>query len=498
MLMSNYLEQIREKKNIRQSLIELKQLIRDENQKKALAYELAGDFSDFTELLKDPDPKVRKNAVLILGEMECDDLAEMIWEAYKSEQTLFVKADYIKSLSKCECRQLLPELKERLKELPRKEVLPDEEKHIRTEIFALQALVLKYDRPKHHKFVGYKNDLEVILMTNRKHREVTVEQLPETKVKMLSGGVKFHTTQLEEVLKIRTYSEMLFPVPGLMLLEGSPDHMAKQLVHGGMIKFLNQNHEGVPPFYFRLEIKSSMASDRKIDLVKKMSLAIERESKREMVNTTSGYELEIRLVANKEGRFIPLIKLSTVPDRRFAYRKESLPTSIAPFNATLLVKLAEPFLKKDARVLDPFCGTGTMLIERARLMPCNTIYGIDILEEAIYKARTNSEIANIPIHYIHRNYFDFKHEYHFDEIVTNLPGIGKNMNQEALGVLYDRFLQKSEKMLENNGIIVLYTTMPDVLKSQLGKYKSYLLKKEAVINERENSRLFVLQFHVQF
>ena len=498
MLMSNYLEQIREKKNIRQSLIELKQLIRDENQKKALAYELAGDFSDFTELLKDPDPKVRKNAVLILGEMECDDLAEMIWEAYKSEQTLFVKADYIKSLSKCECRQLLPELKERLKELPRKEVLPDEEKHIRTEIFALQALVLKYDRPKHHKFVGYKNDLEVILMTNRKHREVTVEQLPETKVKMLSGGVKFHTTQLEEVLKIRTYSEMLFPVPGLMLLEGSPDHMAKQLVHGGMIKFLNQNHEGVPPFYFRLEIKSSMASDRKIDLVKKMSLAIERESKREMVNTTSGYELEIRLVANKEGRFIPLIKLSTVPDRRFAYRKESLPTSIAPFNAALLVKLAEPFLKKDARVLDPFCGTGTMLIERARLMPCNTIYGIDILEEAIYKARTNSEIANIPIHYIHRNYFDFKHEYHFDEIVTNLPGIGKNMNQEALGVLYDRFLQKSEKMLENNGIIVLYTTMPDVLKSQLGKYKSYLLKKEAVINERENSRLFVLQFHVQF
>ena len=67
MLKSNYLEQIRENCNVRQNLIELKQLIRDENQKKALAYELAGDFSDFTALLSHEDQKVRKNAVLILG-----------------------------------------------------------------------------------------------------------------------------------------------------------------------------------------------------------------------------------------------------------------------------------------------------------------------------------------------------------------------------------------------------------------------------------------------
>ena len=46
-----------------------------------------------------------------------------------------------------------------------------------------------------------------------------------------------------------------------------------------------------------------------------------------------------------------------------------------------------------------------MLIERARLQPCHTLYGIDILEEAVQKARINTEQANIPIHYINRNYF---------------------------------------------------------------------------------------------
>ena len=70
------------------------------------------------------------------------------------------------------------------------------------------------------------------------------------------------------------------------------------------------------------------------------------------------------------------------------------------------------------------------------------------------------------------------------------------MSAEELRVLYDRFLQKTMRMLENNGIVVLYTTMPDIFKSQLKKYDEYTLEKEAVINERENSRLLILRFRV--
>ena len=73
------------------------------------------------------------------------------------------------------------------------------------------------------------------------------------------------------------------------------------------------------------------------------------------MNTTSGYELEIRLVAGKDGKFVPLLKLSTIPDWKFSYRKRSASTSIAPVNAALIMKLSEPYLKENARVLDPFC-----------------------------------------------------------------------------------------------------------------------------------------------
>lgn len=62
-------EQIRLGKNIRANLIELKQEIREEAKKRRLAYETGGDYSVFFGLLKNEDPKVRKNAALILGEM---------------------------------------------------------------------------------------------------------------------------------------------------------------------------------------------------------------------------------------------------------------------------------------------------------------------------------------------------------------------------------------------------------------------------------------------
>ena len=51
-----------------------------------------------------------------------------------------------------------------------------------------------------------------------------------------------------------------------------------------------------------------------------------------------------------------------------------------------LAKLAQPYLKANAQVLDPFCGVGTMLIERNKLAPANPMYGIDIFGEAIDKA----------------------------------------------------------------------------------------------------------------
>ena len=87
-----------------------------------------------------------------------------------------------------------------------------------------------------------------------------------------------------------------------------------------------------------------------------------------------------RQTKNKDGRFNVMVKLFTMEDRRFDYRKEVVASSIRPVNAALLVQLAKDYMIEDARVLDPFCGVGTMLIERQKKIVADTSYRLHIYE----------------------------------------------------------------------------------------------------------------------
>lgn len=50
-------------REVRQSLIALKQELKEEQAKRSFAYLLGGDYRRIAALLKDEDPKVRKNEV---------------------------------------------------------------------------------------------------------------------------------------------------------------------------------------------------------------------------------------------------------------------------------------------------------------------------------------------------------------------------------------------------------------------------------------------------
>ena len=82
-------------------------------------------------------------------------------------------------------------------------------------------------------------------------------------------------------------------------------------------------------------------------------------------------------------------------------------------------------------------------------MPARNAYGIDSFGEAVEKARVNSKIAGMQINYINRDYFDFVHDYKFDEIVTDLPA--GNLTKPELDVLYRRFFEKSDEVLTEDG-----------------------------------------------
>lgn len=480
--------------DVRKSLIELRQLIKDSNNKRAFYYELDGDFSILERLLEHEDAKVRKNVALIMGALKIEDFKPFLWKAYEKEEKLFVKSDYLTALSHFDCSDLQEVLKDRLFKLSHEPVEENNKKHINEELRLLTALTLSLEEPEKHIFNGYNVLSDLILLTNRDHQEVTLNQIKKGKAKAFGAGVIVRTDDLKEILNIRTFSDLLFKLPEVGTVETTPEAAAVSLFEGGLLEFLLTRHKGYPPFYFRIEVKSKMPLDKRSTFTKRLASELERLSNRQLINSTSHYEFEIRLIENKEGRFNVLLKLFTIEDKRFNYRKKTLAVSIAPTTAALTIQLARPYLKEEAQVLDPFCGVGTMLIERQKVEKAKVLYGVDIYGEAIDSAIENANWASTDIYLINRDFFDFSHKYLFDEIITNMPTVIGRKTQGEIMELYSLFFQKAHTMMETNGIMVLYSRDKDLVERGIASNTlAYRLEQEYMISKKEESYVFIIR-----
>ena len=514
---------------LRQSLIDLRDALKDEKNRREFAYLLGGDFSKLCALLEHGDPKIRKNAASILGKMESEDLLPILFDAYKREQTLYVRADYLKAMAGMDCSPLFGALKERLTQLRGTEMLPEEQKHVQEEIRALQEIVLRYEKRERHRFVGWDEPLEIILTVNRCLREVTARQITTGKLTMLAGGIRIEGAKAGELRAIRTYREMLFPIPGRKTVPeniscqpdvGSSGTMAQSTeavsregtagrqtgklsaalaeqigtaLAAPVLELARRLHQGEGAFPFRLELKSRTEPERKGTFLRRISAALEQASGGELLNSVSDYELEIRLLERKDGTYLPMVKFLTIPDTRFAYRRDSVASSIAPANAALVAELARPYLKEGAQVLDPFCGVGTMLIERDRAVKTGIMYGVDIFGEAIEKAKANTERAGCQIYYVNKDFFEFEHGYRFDEIITDLPQVTAAHPLEEIRGLYRDFFAMAGRVLQTEALLVVYTTEPRLVTDAVRERREYTIKEKHTMNEKNGTGVFIIR-----
>lgn len=487
------IQELADKKNVRTNLSRLRQLLKDEK----IKYELINDKNIekmAIDFLAEEDSKTRKNAVLLLGDLQCQEAVSAIMEAYQKENTRFVKASYVTALAQIDAEEYLPQLKGRLEELMAEEVEEHNRKHYDEERRALQNLIIQYDGITTHVFRGWDREVDVILQTNPAHREVVRKMISVGEARLHGLGVEVKTKQLGELITLRTYRELLFKIDltngNKAFASKDPVVAAKELWNSNLYSLLEELHGQKGPFYFRVECKSSMTLEERSSFTRRMAGELERLSRGELVNSTSDYEIELRLVQTKTGEFYPALKLYTISDKRFAYRKNSIATSIHPSTAALIMEIAKPYLIPDGQIMDPFCGVGTMLVERNRTVPAKEIYGIDTFGEAIEKARENAQLAGDKINFIHRDFFDFKHEYKFDEIVTNMPVRGKKTKEE-MDKLYELFFRKARDVLTDKGIVVMYTNEVGFVKKQLRLHKEYRLLQETLMQKKGEFYLLI-------
>ena len=97
------------------------------------------------------------------------------------------------------------------------------------------------------------------------------------------------------------------------------------------------------------------------------------------------------------------------------------------------------------------------------------------------------------INYIQRNFFDFTHDYLFDEIVTDMPVRGKKSKEEQ-DRLYSRFFMKAAEILKPGGVIIMYSNEMGFIKKQLRLNRDFVMKKEFCIRAKEGYCLFIIGF----
>lgn len=444
---------------------------------------------ELARYLSSEDSKVRKNAARLAGAMKKESLCSELAKALQQESSLMAIPSMILALGNLGT----PEAGEALRDyMVPKAKEPSEEKHIRAIEEALRkALAGSYKGGRPHRFTDLQGEggkpLKLVLTCAKGMEKGVVKEIRERKAAediytdplRATGRVEVRGTSWEKISKVRSVREILIPLSSKPLNVTKDAGKLAMLVSGAM----DRMHEGGAPYRFRVEAGQTRGHFS----VSGIAAGIESASEGKLINAPSGYECELRLhFMGKEdakmgpgGMAFPYLKLFTVKDARFAYRKKPISASIHPANAAALMWMVEEELGR-SKVMDPCCGSGTLLSERAYLAEVLTekrpkgLLGVDIASSAMEAASENAKEVTKELHLsayqlLHKDMTKLSLKEPVDEIFANLPfgsRVGTHENNKGL---YESLAGKLSSWLRKDGTAVLYTMEGKLLKDEIRK-----------------------------
>ncbi len=408
--------------------------------------------------------KMRKNAARLAGALKDPADVQPLIHALSREDMRMVRPSQILALGAMDCAearifleayQVLPPIDE------------SEEVHCREEREALKKARASYQILQKHAFKGLDQERIVELICPEGLAGAMAQTLEKAGIpvqKLRQTGVRVRLQTFNSLQAIRGWQEVLFPMAAGEIY--SPEAVAL-VCRNKVLPFLRATHEEERPFWYRLELRG--VEDRR-KAAAQISQAVDSS---DMVNNPAAYEVELRIQYHG-GRFRLDVKLYTVEDGRFAYRRKDLPASIHPATAAGIMELARPWLAEDAKVADPCCGSGTMLLERARMTPCQDLIGVDISRGAIEAAKENFRAARRPGRFLVKDCTRWKPPEPQDEIISNLPFGNRVGSHENNTALYRKLVSNLPNWLRPGGVAILYT-MEIQLLQQLAEQQPELM-----------------------
>ncbi len=444
------------------------------------------------ELLRHEDAKTRKNAALLLGDLaaglsreseEAKENCAALFLAWQAERTRFVEASYVKAMAGYDVTPFLDELRACSRCLEEEDISEEDKKHVRALQAALRDLLGEDDDRAPRRFSMPEGRHGVLLTSPAFIRPALLEAVRRrhTDARATEHGVYFLTDDPESLSEIRLFSELLFRV---RFRGGSGEQpMAQRLLSSELFPLLRQCL-GEQPFYtFRIVTDGASVMADKHKQVKDLAYSLEEASERRL-RSAKAADAELLFFGTPEGRDVVFARFAARTDERFSYRKDALPTSMTPVFAAQVAELLRPYFKEGAALIDPFCGVGTLLIERNRLIPAGKTYGVDIYREAVEAARKNAERAGCGFYFIQRDYFDFTAEFLLDEVLTEFPRMESRPREET-DRFYRSFFEKTSEIAKTDALLFLLSTEERILKKQIRLHAEFQMLRQIPLRGRE-------------
>jgi 23S rRNA G2445 N2-methylase RlmL len=316
-------------------------------------------------------------------------------------------------------------------------------------------------------------------------------------IKFARGLVLFRTgTAVRDLLKLRTTEDVFVLLRHIPHLGRAKE--ALRVLHSATLQcdlaqalaLWRSARRGAPPRTWRVVSQKYGQHDyRRVDAGEAVEDALRRSLPRSMRHLEESADVEVWVWISASEAIIGL-RLSDATMRHRRHSRAHLPAALRPTVAAAMGWLSTP--TPSDRILDPLCGTATVLIERAQLLGYDRLLGGDIRSEAVAAAQRNAQAAGIPISL---QVWDARSlpldAGSVTRIITNLP-FGKQIGTpEASGRLYPALVAEFGRVLAADGILVALTSQDRRFQQVLDEQGWHTRKKVVLVVLGQPATIFV-------
>ena len=412
---------------------------------------LLGDRLPLYSAAQSPTPKVRKNAYRLMGALEDERDLPVLRAALQEEETLFAIPSLILALGR-----LGDEATLRAYEPPASSS-PETDGLVAQIVLARDKALQSFETYGEKRITRLPASQKILCYAPEGFLDMLMEELaglgfspaPE------HGAAAVITDRIDRVYGANCMTEALLPIAFDVPLDAQT---------------IAQRVGPMPAQRYRIELRGYTRDRRK--LIAALASALPGQ------NNPSAYDVELRVDCHMDQADL-YWKLWNVADHRYPWRQRTVSASIHPATAFCLARYAMKFEKRERpRVLDPFCGCGSLLFARETLGPCRVLVGVDKSGTAVESARTNARAGKSKASFVTKDALRFEAREGFDLILSNLPFGNRVGNHEDNTRLYERFVRRLPELLAPGGTAVLYTMEYKLLKGCLDRAKGLVLREQ--------------------